>query len=309
MMYSNIDRYTIDKSVNISSELRNQLGNAAKNKSHDIDTFSRMQGCMMLIYSIVLLIIDCFIKDSLSVSGCGYFLIFSIMGFLSFLMSRVLLQKWKYVFMISLVVILLPCIAFIPNISTFFSGITIEWLKVGIITFLLLPIIWRVFYNWLYSNVYSRFIHAKIKNEYQTFEKTRQSIKNRTTDNIDERYSLVFKEYFNNSGELDTDNSCAEKYVDIIIKHLNTIPGIFELLRYIRNESKEKEDNNDKDIKEKEVVQRLCDQNKRYEEMSVKYQGLNPKKPSLEVFCKENGVNYVEFKEYWRKYLNKKKHN
>lgn len=310
MMSENIKHYTEDKGVNISSELNNKLTGSAKEISDQIDKHSRWQGCMMLIYSVALLVAFGFKEDFVGdqVNTASFCLLaFVVLGLLSFLLSKWLLRSWGSAFVIPAVVMVLPFLAFAPFISRYLSVVAapIVWLKISVVFFLLLPIAWRIFYNWLYSSVYSVFIHTKIKEEYNTYLETKKYLKNKQSEMIVDRYKSVLTEFFNKEGIQDTGNKCAEIYVDLITEQCDKIPGVIELWKH-RNDKFDDDVNNLDNDEEKETVQPLGNQTpvskEVYERLFVIFEKLKGTK-KLQAFCEENKVNYEQFREYRKKRL------
>lgn len=312
MMSSNIRHYTEDKVVNISSELSNKLTDTAKEISDKIDTRSRWQGCMMLIYSVALLVAFGFKNDFNgdqvnTVSFCLQ--TFIVLGILSFLLSSLLLRSWWSMFVTSAVVLVLPFAVFLPFIARYLNAfsIPIVWLKITMIVFLLLPIAWRVFYNWLFSSVYSKYIHAQIKCEYKTYVQTKTYLKNNQSDKIDKRYNGVLADFFNKKGNQDTDNVCAEQYVNLITEQCNKIPSIFELLKH-RNDKIDEETNNIENEEIKESVQPIniqtIDNQQEFENFFIQFEQLKGSM-KLQDFCKEKKIDLEIFRSYRKERLKK----
>ena len=231
---------------------------------------------------------------------------FIICGLLSFIMSKIILHSWGSVFVISGVVLAIPFVVFIPCIERYLDVITLPsvWLKISLVLFLILPIAWRIFYNWLYSSVYSLFIHTKIREEYQTYLQTKTYLKSNQSDMIDKRYNGVLVDFFNKKGDQDTDNVCAEQYVNLITDQCNKIPSIKELLKH-RNDKLEDivPIGVDNQNGEKEMVQPLGNQPpvpaEVFEELFLAYEKCKSKK-TLQVFCKEKNINAEQFQKYRR---------
>lgn len=297
MMNSSIDRYIIGTKVDISTQLKEQLEGTAKTKSNQIDTFTRMQGCMMLLYSLTLLVVigmgEAFC-DSAALK-C-YILFFSILGFLTFLFSKQILKKWWRVFVTSAVVIGVSFVAFVSNVTVIIGVIDVLWIKIGVAVFLLLPLAWRLFYNWLYSTVYYNYIHSKVKEEFLTYVHAKNVMKNKDSAEVDERYRPIFQSLYNsNSNELDSENSCVEKYVEIVEGHLKEVPSIFKLLKHSLKIEKVKDEGNGVEYSEEETVQPLGPQNDNLDIMVKKYNSIKPSMP-IDAFCKKNGIDVSKFK-------------
>ena len=312
MMSSNIKHYTDDKGVKISTELSNKLTGTAKDISNEIDTSSRMQGCMMLVYSVALLVAfgfkNNFVGNQINIASLSLF-VFIVFGFISFFLSRIILKNWGCVFIYSALVLLLPFLVFIPKVALVLTVINIPvvGLKIILIVFLLLPIVWRIFYNWLYSSVYSKYNYSMIKNEFHTYVQTKQYLKNKQSEKLDDRYKSVLSDFYNNEGRQDTANRCAEIYVDLITKHCEEIPGIIELLKH-RNDKIDLEDVNDL---ENEVVIKTTQSTTKNSVGSLEnyyneYENLNGTKKIVD-FCKEKKIDCDEFKEYRKNRMKEKK--
>ena len=316
MMSSNIEQYTNDKGVKISTELNNKLTNTARDISNQIDTSSRRQGCMMLIYSVALLVIlgfkNHFVGEQMIIAS-WVLLCFLVLGLISFLFSNIILTNWGAVFITAGLVLLLQLLIFINPITHLLYGVTIPsvWLKIVLVLFLLIPIIWRVFYNWLYSRIYYKYNHTVIKQEYLVYVQTKKYLKDKQSQKIDDRYKDVLSDFYNNEGSQDTVNKCAEIYVDLVTKKCNEIPGVFALLKY-RN-TKVEEDNIEGNEEIKEMVSPLSNKStelnqikQSFEELYIQYEQLKGSK-RLQDFCKEKNVDVDAFRKYRNSCLNKKK--
>jgi len=304
MMSSNIMRYTKDKGVNISSVLKNKLIKTTKGKTDQIDTFSRKQGSMMLIYSVALLIAIGFknhFTGDYSKTASSCLLVFLFFGVISFLTSSFCLKRWRGVFITSAIVLLLPFVMFVPWIKMPFT-LGVIWIKIILVAFLLVPIFWRIFYNWLYSKVYSKFIYAKLSEEYKTYVETKELLKAKQLKNIDQRYNQVLKDYFQDSKNFDSDNSCAEVYVDIIAERCNAIPGIVELFKNRNIKVEVDETTESEEGKTEETVKPLSPKNDIFAEMCAKYK-QSTTGTSLKTFCNKNNLDFEQFKDYRKQWL------
>ena len=93
--------------------------------------------------------------------------------------------------------------------------------KLAIISFLVFPILLRLFVNWLNSVVYVKYLNSKLSNEFNAYCKTKDSIKTKDINGCDSRYDGVYKDAY--YSQKDTEDSVDTSLVNKVVENLINI--------------------------------------------------------------------------------------
>lgn len=78
----------------------------------------------------------------------------------------------------------------------------VMWFKVYLVVFLLLPILYQLYINWLYSQAYVQHLISTLNSEYERYLKTYKAINDKDKNLVEECYVKVFSDsYFDNNGQ------------------------------------------------------------------------------------------------------------
>lgn len=148
----------------------------------------RKRGTFMLIVSVFLLIVIGFekgIATRTGYSGLSFgYIVFAILVFIFFLADRRIMGNWRGVYIC--ISILLGLFSIWTIIVPFFSCYGSFWMqyrfwlkllaKVSIILAVVLPVVWLLFVNWLYSKYYLKYVISELSKESNENKKSRDKV-------------------------------------------------------------------------------------------------------------------------------------
>ena len=171
--------------------------------------------------------------------------------------------------------------------------------KLAIISFLVFPILLRLFVNWLNSVVYVKYLNSKLSNEFNAYCKTKDSIKTKDINGCDCRYDEVYKDayYSQKDTEDSVDTSLVNKVVENIInicKPLSTL----SLIKYCLS----KDFGESVSLPSSQNISNKYDLPKNsYEQLDYEHYVLLYSKMhgvSIADFCKREKIDEAQFREY-----------
>lgn len=319
----------VEKTLNnfdfaLSTPKRNDLLTTIKRAANEIEYQSRIRGAYFLLLGVSLMVLFLFEtnldKETINVL---YFSV-SVSIFISFLIYIYGIFKWsklKSIFIsygIVLTIFFLNIILIIQLECC--DGIRIwldihkeKWIvgsKLAIISFLVFPILLRLFVNWLNSIVYVKYLNSKLSDEFNAYCKTKDSIKNKDIKGCDSRYDGVYKDayYSQKDTEDSVDTSLVNKVVEnliIICKPLSTLT----LIKYwwSKDFGESVSLPSSQNISNKYDLPKNSYEQLDYETYVLQYSKMQG--VSIADFCKREKIDEAQFRDYRRKTLQKNDNN
>lgn len=222
LIIGTIKRYGFQFSSNIQKKIELKISD----KAYILETKSRKRGAYMLFLCLMLLIYIGF-ESTISESSADmvkvdhYFPIFSTLFYstLVLLFMNRTLNRWRFVLLNMLIAIL------ILTITSFLSTnfITIAFLinlinstKVFLTIILLLPILYQLYINWLYSIAYQSYLNANFSFEYDLYKRAKEALEKKDKKLCPEEYISVFGGLY-----LEDSNPTKDQPITALTKHLN----------------------------------------------------------------------------------------
>lgn len=322
------DLYTIiEKTLSkfdfaLSSPAQIGLLATIKSSAAVVEKQSRLRGAYFLILCISILIFNC-LECNIPIINTPiyYFSIFItiIVAFCVYIYGMYKWTRWSSVivsYIILLIVFALNLI--LPLYIEKFGGWKL-WMtsnvttillldKISIIVLLSIPILIRLFLNWLYSSVYVECLNERLNKEYDSYKKTSDAIKTKKQENCDEKYDAVYKDvFYSNTLTEDNVNTAIVKKLVEYLEDTCTPMTSWQLIKYrIRYQTTDSiiQKNGSPTSYELPINNRTFGQNMAYAKitdgMIVEYNGLNG--VSLFDFARMKGIDAAEFKRERKKY-------
>ena len=192
-----------------SQTLKDKLNHAIKEHAKKIEDHAVKRGVLMLLFCLFFLIFNAFeteypteldkVREWLPLWMSSVYITTII------LMSGFSMKRWWWV--ISHAAIFITIYVSLRNTGIvnedfiqYFGWVT--WLKIYLVVFLLSPIIYQLYINWLYSRAYVQHLISTLNDEYERYLKTSKAINDRDKTLVDGCYNKVFSDsYFDNSGQ------------------------------------------------------------------------------------------------------------
>lgn len=148
----------------------------------------RKRGTFMLMLSVFLLIVIGFekgIATRTGYTGLSFsYIVFAILVFIFFLRDRRIMRHWRGVYICT--IILLGLFSIWTLIVPFCSCYGPFWMqyrfglkffaKVSIVIAVVLPVVWLLFVNWLYSNYYLKYVISELSKESDENKKNKDKV-------------------------------------------------------------------------------------------------------------------------------------
>lgn len=202
--------------------LYQQLFEKIKEFSNNVNNISIKRGAFMLSFCILLLIYIGF--ETKASSAALLLCILPTIVVLCF--HRVILKKWKFVILsISIVVgvFILTLYKYEDWVGIHPTIDILEYYERHIIVLvILLPIIHQLIINWLFSSVYRGYLSSTIAREYDKYISSKDGVKQRKKELMDEEYLAVWNDSYFNEGEYDLSLNGFNKVLETrLIKAIN----------------------------------------------------------------------------------------
>lgn len=226
-----------------STRFQRQFTEKIQELSRNLEIESRKKGTCMLLVCIVLLGCFIFLSDSttISISQSLSLIVYVLATLTGIIFSHFWFRRWRCV-AIHGILSLLIAIATGGIYWKWFYPIDIlechkEFLenlaKISIILVLVLPIIWQLFINWLYSEVYQRHLIRLLNKEADLYSKFWDAYSSHDQDGIPSEYNGVIVAAFmkSQSGDLQVTDT-----IHTLYNRLLTVcarPRVRELLCHI----------------------------------------------------------------------------
>ena len=306
-----------------SQTLKDKLNNAIKDHADKIEDHSVKRGVFMLLFCLFFLVYNAFeVNYSADIDRIKEWFPIWISSFyvaIIMLMSGFSLKRWRWIVIHTSIFVVLYIVLHIVTIvnenNVYYFG-WIAWLKVYLIVFLLSPILYQLYINWLYSQAYVQHLISTLNAEYEKYLKTSKAINDKDKNFADECYMKVFSDsYFDNNGQ----DVVITNFNQAVLERLITAcrpPVPYVLIRKWISIKYDK--NNVEAIKkiesqylfiEEEGIPQQCstntrmEENSRYDQLIIEYNAMAG--VPLKKFCKEKGIDLDSFKKYRKTKLNR----
>lgn len=198
-----------------SKNIKRKIDNKVKQKADSLRNQATKRGVFMLLVCIAIMLFAAFESDY---NNPVYYAIFTyvlLLYCIIMIFSKCVLKNW----IVMILLFMVPVVAFLvlsPIISSKYmlndNGVTPlpniltvgRWSKELTCLLLIVPILYQLFINWLYSNAYLRHIHCELKKEYERYEKTNLAIEKGDSSLADPIYNEIFAKPFFSGGGKDT---------------------------------------------------------------------------------------------------------
>lgn len=227
-----------------STRLQQQFTKKIQELSRDLETESRKKGTCMLLACIVLLVYSIFLPDStiIPVSLSLSLTVYSILVLTGIVFSHHWFKRWRYVVIHGtlslLIAIVVGCIyrkwSYLIDDTLESHNVLLEnIMKISILSVLILPIIWQLFINWLYSEVFQKHLIRLLNSEADLYRKFWGAYTRNDQNEIPSEYgSIIIAAFMNGrSGDLQITDAANTLYSRLL--SACTRPRIRKLLRYI----------------------------------------------------------------------------
>ena len=170
---------------------------------------------------------------------------------------------------------------------------------------LVLPIVYQIYINWLYSRAYLKHIHNNLDEEYLKYDKTLQAIRNGDKTMADSVYNDFFAEaFFANNGQ----DTVITKFNEMVVKRIEIacIPlcgwkMVYFYFKKRNNILNHRTTINHTNFDTTEIIPKLSDhENNDLEKAVIEYETM-PQKPSINEFCNKKHISVKQFKEHRNK--------
>lgn len=205
LVTENISKYKFQQ----STMLKGKLDNAIREYADKIEDHSIKRGVFMLLFCVFFLIYNAFeIKYTTELDKAKEWFplcMSSLYGTVIMLMSGFSLKRWRWVVIHTAIFvttyIIFRYVGLVKN-DYMHCFEWVSWLKIYLVIFLLAPITYQVYINWIYSQAYVQHLITTLNKEYKRYLKTNKAISDRDKNLVDECYIKVFSDsYFENCGQ------------------------------------------------------------------------------------------------------------
>jgi len=192
-----------------SQILKDKLDKAIREQANLLQDRSVKRGVFMLVVCIFILVYSAFeLNYQNDASRCMEWfplLCGTEWVTLSVILSAYFLVRWRWVggnIAIAIAIFLLMKFVGVVTTENNSSFSWVCYLKVYLVVFLIAPIVYQVYINWLYSQAYVQHLVSELNSEYEKYLKTNKGIRNKDKSLADECYLKVFADsYFDNNGQ------------------------------------------------------------------------------------------------------------
>lgn len=231
----------------LSSPAQDGLLASIQGSAAIVEKQSRLRGAYFLMLCISMLVFNCFESNIFTADIPVYYfsiLITLILASILYIFGMYWWTQWRKVFRCYVVLlsmftlnVLLPL--HIERLSGWITWTTsnvstILFLdKICLILLLSIPVLIRLFLNWLYSSVYVQCLNERLNKEYDSYKKTSEAIKTKNQKNCDEKYDAVYKDVFysNTLTEDNVNTAIVKKLVEYLEVSCTPMTS-WQLIRY-----------------------------------------------------------------------------
>lgn len=246
-LYSLTEKSLYEFDFCLSSPKKKALLDVIKSRAVITEQIARRRGGYFLLFCLSLLVffsLETSLNSELRAVAHFFFIPTLMFVGIEYIIGIFRWNSWKRIFIYySFVVIFFVVgITVLMNIDTrdlfFVWTITHESTiilidKILTICILIVPIVVRLYSNWLNSVVFVRYINNKLGDESQAYQKTKNAIKTKEQSNCDPRYDEVYKKvYFSGNGSEDSmETGLVDKLVELLEELCKPL-SVWTLIKY-----------------------------------------------------------------------------
>lgn len=313
-LYSIIEDKLNEYSFALSSPLKKELLDSIKSNAHIVDSNARKRGGYMLAICVMALIFASFETEQTDANIYFVYSITLIAAALFFIGGVFKWKKWRRVIYSLLCVIALYGVSIITFNRTSLSAncyiycsqhqfLVTLFPKVATIILLIIPIIGRLYLNWLYSTVYIHSLSNALNEEKLKYDRTKEGIDTGDKDKCDDSYKQAFIDvFFDKTGKQDQINT---KLANTLKEHLVNICVFkkwYEMVCYSFSKKYRNRDVNSAINAPTQTSYTLPATKVDESNFPALLKDYNERKLAIKIvdFCKEKGIDPEAFKKYRR---------
>lgn len=294
----------------LSTPLKESLMSSVREKSRSVEFRARYRGAFLLSICVYILIF-CSLEPSLQQFAIHYnallcTLVISIFIFICGLFA------WRRLRILVVCILSVPVIYFICHyfLTTLESTNKLSlWLndnpiclyaKCTLIVFLIIPIIGRLIFNWLNSNVYAEYLIKKLDDEYEKYSSTAEGIRTKDESKCAQEYDGVFKKIYLSSAL--TDDEVMTEFNDVLIDRLKQTVNRNSWWTLIQYHFSTDTKTSKTDFSKSAEIYYLPDYKvESYEAHCRKYSSLKDVK--IRDYCKKHNIDEIAFRKYRKEWM------
>lgn len=293
------------------------------NHHKHIEDLSQKKGAIMLVLCIVALIIIGF-EESLDINGLAVgFYISSFLSIITLTFSNFFLKKWRWVVCSISGILLFSFLGY--SFSTELISYTqhlkflFEIRRIVLVIFLLIPIIYQLFINWLHSSIYNRHLNAIFSKEYDDYAKAKSGLANHNVALVSRDYREAIGSSLIRKDEQDSVNVLADVLksrlsgITTPSHHILIISWIKYLIANKRNNKIEDNNPNETPTQPISVVVNAAENAtpKPNLDFTAEFERFHNQKKSnrklnIKTFCKNEKINFKDMNAWVRVYKKRK---
>ena len=314
--YNLVDQQLQQAGKEFSTRKLKQLKDKIREREKSLDGKSRKRGVFMLFWCTTFLIYIGFEKQlHTNANSTSLFAPF-VMLFVSsiiLLSSHFSLNTWKKTIQMCLLTVASGFIYFIVGDKMLSpEGVRklCPYTKILLVVIALLPIIYQLYVNWLYSKAFIIYLHEGVTKELEFYKKTKKGIESGKAELIQGKYDHIIKELYVSNIKGDKAITSINNQFYVLLEKACMPPTPMKLLWFWwknrKAEISEKE-NDTIEIEEELPVSEssiIENSNQGFELLYAEYESIKTKNnKTLRKFCKKKKINYDGFSEYYKKRL------
>ncbi len=241
--YNTVTKIICQYKFNSSTRIEKDLMSYIKNQAILLERLSRKRGILMFCFCFIILVYASFENSNYCNYTHGYIRLipFSFFTLIVALFNNTLLKSFRRSL---IVIIILLCILLIPYQtkldSIIIENLNIELAKIFVICTLVLPILWQLVSNWLYSSIYKKYLIQLLNKEADDYKNTIIAKREKNKNKLPASYTSVLAS-FSITGETDTDIQITEinNVLCQRLKEACKYPKYHKLLKFITKNSEE----------------------------------------------------------------------
>ena len=310
--YTLVNRQLSVISKEFSSNKLGQLRNQIKEKEGFLESKSRKRGVFMLLLSLTMMVYIGFENPlpvnyssiDLQIHNLPIVVLFILSGVI-LITSHWTLHTWKNTIVCFLVILILFIVSLyycsdIPLIKDAWNPC--YYAKPMMVVVFILPILYQLYVNWLYSKAYVVYLHIAITEEKESYLSSKKGIDEGKEELISENYNKVIKKLYVQNIKGDKALTTINEFLFDQLKDVCSPPTPYTLLRTWWKNREVDVTQGVENASESEETLPMTDTSTEYdkvlfEKLFSEYESLSPK-ISLKKYCNEKNVDYEKFHGY-----------
>ncbi len=314
LVVKTIEMYEFKQSKNIRQKLYNQI----KCVANSIRDKSMKRGVFMLMLCISIMLFAAFEQKDNDYAHIlySYLLVIYIVIFIN---SKLLFKNWLRLLLSFMFPIILYFMGelfeqkltnfcfdntsspiWCKSFCNFLHLVIINNPKLITCIILIIPIIYQVFINWLYSHAYLKHIHYNLNEEYVKYDHALQAMRTGDNNMVDSVYNAFFaKAYFANNGQDTVITEFNEIVVERIMIACCSLDEWEIISSYWKNRKKILSNTyiNKTHVNSNETIPKLSDISEDELNKAITKFESEKNKYTIKEFCKRNGIPEKQFRE------------